>query len=155
MRQNDDAAARRGDDRDVRGGGPVPRYFVALLLAACTTTTTVTYVPSPEQPRLDLAQGQTTLARFVGLECERLRGESHPAGETRVTLALDSAGLATEAELTASSGDARIDGIIGAVAAQLKLEPRAAGAHAATLHAAYSCGDDGAVTATLASSDSP
>ncbi|HEU4629682.1 MAG TPA: hypothetical protein VFS08_08040 [Gemmatimonadaceae bacterium] len=122
----------------------------ALLLAACTTTTTVTYVPSPEQPRLDLVRGQATLERFIGLECDRLRDEGHAAGETQVTVALDDAGLATGAELAATSGDARIDGIIGAVAAQLRLPPRPAGVHAALLRATYRCGDDGSVRATLA-----
>jgi hypothetical protein len=149
MRELDDAAGRRADDRVVRGGAPALRSFVAFLLAACTTTTTVTYVPSPEQPRLDLAQGQATLARFVGIECERLRGAGHPTGETQVTLALDSAGLATGAELAASSGDARIDGIIGAVTAQLTLEHSSRGVRAATLRAAYQCAEDGGVTATL------
>jgi hypothetical protein len=172
LREKDDAPVRGGRDRGVRGGPPAPGSLgarrsslvarrsslvavrrslaSALLLAACTTTTTVTYVPSPEQPRLDLRQGQATLQRFVGLECERLRGAGHAAGETQVSVTLDDAGLATEAGLAASTGDTRIDGIIGAVAAQLTLAHQLPRVRATTLHATYQCAEDGSVTATLA-----
>ena len=132
------------------GGGP-PRATLPLLLllAACVTTTTVTYLPSPEQPRLALAEGQATLARFVGVECERLRAAGRADATVPVTVALDSAGNATSAELARSTGDARVDGIVGAVAAQLRLDPPPAGAARATVRAGYRCDEHGGVAATL------
>ncbi len=116
------------------------------LVAACVRTTTVTYLPSPDQPRLTLAEGEATLARFVGVECERLRGAGRAAAETRVLVRHDGAGQATSSELAASTGDSRVDGLVGAVAAQLRLEP---GRSPVELRVGYRCADDGGVAVTL------
>ena len=119
----------------------------ALALGACVRTTTVTYLPSAERPRLSLDEGRAMLAQFVGVECERLRGAGRAAGETRVVVALDADGRATSSELTGTTGDGRVDGLVGAVAAQLRLDPPP-GARA-ELHAGYRCADDGGVATTL------
>lgn len=95
------------------------------------------------------------LARFVGLECERLREAGLAERQTEVVVATDSAGLATSAELRGTTGDGRVDGVVGAVAAQLDLgesgrDARGGGAATAvTLRAGYRCADDGGVVATL------
>lgn len=120
-----------------------------LLVAACVKTTSVTYLPSPEQPRLDLAGGARTLERFLGLECGRLVEAGHGSGETVVRVSLDSAGLAIAAELARSTGDARADGIVGAVAAQLQFAAPGVAAGAASVRARYRCADDGGITAEL------
>jgi hypothetical protein len=111
-----------------------------LLLAACVTTRTVTYLPNAEQPRLSLGEGQALLGRFVGADCARLLEAGRAEGAAAVTVTLDAAGNATGAELGDSSGDSRVDGIMGAVAAQLRLEP--AGAGRASLRAGYRCAAD-------------
>lgn len=116
-------------------------------LAACVRTTTVTYLPSAERPRLTLDDGRGMLASFVGVECERLLGLGRAEGAVRVLVALDSAGEAASSELVGSSGDSRVDGLVGAVAAQLRLAPAPAGR--AALHAGYRCADDGGVAVTL------
>ena len=71
-------------------------------------------------------------------------------GAAPVTVTLDAEGKATGAELARSSGDSRADGLIGAVSAQLRLEPapQAAGARA-TVEAGWRCADDGGMSVTL------
>lgn len=126
------------------------RAAALLGLAACVRTTTVTYLPSAEQPRLGLDEARGTLATFVGVECARLLGEGRAEGAARVLVALDSAGEATSSELATTTGDARVDGIVGAVAAQLRLDaPAAARGGPAALLAGYRCADDGGVAVTL------
>ena len=119
-----------------------------LLASGCVHSTTVSYLPNPDQPRLSLAEGRDMLARFGGVDCARLRAAGHAAGETDVLVLADSAGAVTSSELRGSSGDARLDGVIGAVAAQLRLDPAPADGRA-TVHAGFRCGDDDAITATL------
>ena len=124
-----------------RGGG-APWL---LLLAACVTTTTVSYVPSADRPRLTLDAGGRTLAQFVGVECERLAAAGRDSGAAVARVALDSAGTAVSAEILTSSGDARVDGIVGAIAAQLRLDGRPASATTA-VRASWRCSGDGGAT---------
>ena len=138
------AAGRR------RTGGAAPGAALALLLAgACVTRTSISYLPSVEQPRIELSQAQATLGQFVGVECERLRTAGRAAGAARLRLAQDDSGHVTRADLDQSSGDARVDGVMGAIAAQLRLPPPAAGRGAAVVRASYRCADDGSVSATI------
>jgi hypothetical protein len=99
--------------------------LVALLAAlpACVTTTTVGYVPEPDVERLSLVQGQALLQQFVGVECGRLVQEQKAEAVTRVDVDLDARGEVTEARLQRTVGDERVDGMIGAVAAKLRLDP--------------------------------
>ena len=91
-------------------------------LTACVTTTTVAYVPEPGAERLSLVQGQALLQQFVGVECGRLLEAQKAEAVTRVDVDLDAGGDVTEARLQRTVGDERVDGMIGAVAAQLRLE---------------------------------
>ncbi|HEY0970431.1 MAG TPA: hypothetical protein VGE02_05590 [Gemmatimonadales bacterium] len=121
--------------------------LIPLVAAGCVTTSTVAYRPSAEQPRMSLAEGQVTLRTFLGMECARLREAGIAGATVPVTVALDAEGNVTEAELERSTGDSRADGVVGAVAAQLRLEPTASGR--AMLRGGYRCGDDGGVDVTL------
>ena len=123
--------------------------LVVLLAGACVTRTSISYLPSAEQPRVELAQAQAMLGQFVGVECERLRTAGRATGSARLRLAQGDSGQVTQADLVESSGDARVDGVMGAIAAQLRLPPPAAGQGAAVVRASYRCADDGSVSATI------
>ena len=123
---------------------PIP-LFLLLLAAACVTTTSVTYLPSAEQPRLTLGDGGRTLARFVGVECERLSAAGRDSGSAVARVALDSLGAAVSSEVLTSSGDARVDGLVGAVTAQLRLDAPPAGGTAA-VRARWRCSGDAGAT---------
>ena len=118
-------------------------------LGACVRTTTVTYLPSPERPRLSLAEAGTVLARYLGIECESLLGRTVASSETRVRVAVDSVGNVTSSMLERSTGDAQADGLVGAVTAQLKLAALPPGATEAVVRASYRCAAEGGATATL------
>lgn len=128
------------------------RLLTPLFLVACVSSSTITYLPSPEQPRLGLDEGRAMIARFIGLECDRLSAANLASRQVEVVVFTDSAGLARSAELRGSTGDERANGVIGAVAAQLDLGAptavRGGGTATSALNAGYSCGDAG-VTATL------
>ncbi|HEX5829640.1 MAG TPA: hypothetical protein VFY16_01590 [Gemmatimonadaceae bacterium] len=126
-----------------RRGGAI----LALLLGGCVTTTTVAYVPEANAERLSLEQGEELLAQFVGAECPRLVEERKAERVTRVELDLDNRGMVTEARLDRSIGDDRLDGIIGAVAAKLHLDPPAGQRRSpeqGELRAGYRCESSGA-----------
>jgi hypothetical protein len=137
---------------------PPPSLVAACLLGAgvltgCVTTRTVTYLPDAAQARMSLEEGRTTLGTFLGVECTRLRGAGRAAATAPVTVLLDAEGRVTGAELDRSTGDARADGLIGAVAAQLQVAPPAGGR--ATLRAGYQCDDAGGVSVTLERATEP
>jgi hypothetical protein len=144
-----------GPPRLGRRRAPVPRrgalgaLGALALLGACVRTTTVTYLPNLERPRLTLAQGEVTLARYLGIECESLLGRSVATGDTRVAVVVDSLGGVTASELERSTGDARADGLVGAVTAQLRLDGLPAGTTRAVVRAGYRCDPAGGATATL------
>jgi len=123
--------------------------LAAGALGACVRSTTITYLPSPERPRLSLAEGQTTLARYLGIECESLLGRSVASSRTSVLVLVDSLGNVTSSELERSTGDPQADGLVGAVTAQLRLDGVPAGAGRAVVRAAYRCAPEGGATATL------
>lgn len=128
------------------------RRLSPILLVACVSSTTITYLPSPEQPRLGLDEGRSMIARFIGLECDRLAAANLASRQVDVVVVTDSVGLAKSAELQGSTGDERANGVIGAVSAQLDLGSSAnglgSGGRSTALRAGYSCSDEGA-TATL------
>ena len=83
------------------------------------------------------------LARFLGVECGRLTEEGKGSGSAELVARTDSTGAVTSAELTTGSGDERANGVMGAVVAQLQLDPSDAG-HDVPLRASYQCGNNGA-----------
>ena len=79
------------------------------------------------------------------------RRRSRSSGDVRLTIITDTSGAVTRAELVSSSGDEMLDGLFGAVAAQLKVDSlRATKKSLATrrVRVGYSCAPNAAV-ATL------
>src|SRR5919199_1707600 len=103
------------------------RSFSGVVIAAwavgCTVSTTKFYVPSNAQSRLSLEQLRTRAGALLAVECPRLlAGRPSAFGETDLTIDLNRDGSVLRAHVDRSSGDARIDDIFGALAAQLQLD---------------------------------
>jgi len=93
---------------------------VALVLVACVTTTTRFFVPSTQNPIYRPEQATPVLAEYVRLQCPAFRQAARPdSGQVRLAIDVDTAGFATRAELTKSSGDKLLDDVFGTVGAQL------------------------------------
>jgi hypothetical protein len=135
----------------MRGTGFSPtvtrwRSFSGVVIAAwaagCTVSTTKFYVPSSGQPRLSLEQLRTRAGALLPVECPRLlAGRPSAFGETDLTIDLNQDGSVLRAHVDRSSGDARIDDIFGALAAQLQLDRPSTTDHAAhqRIGIGYSC----------------
>ena len=122
---------------------------VAMVAAACVTTTTRYFMASEGETRLNQHTIREEGDALLALECERLLGADRPMGEAQLRLQVTQSGNVTRAELTRSSGDARIDGIFGALASRLRFDPlpaEATGGTTTPLHMGYSCAPGIAVT---------
>src|SRR5688500_19588947 len=98
--------------------------FLALLAAACVTSTERFYVPTEGAPRLDQNAVRASSDRFVRAQCPRLLGDENSAtGATTFRLVVASTGAVREAHVERPSPDSQMDGIFGALAAQLDLPP--------------------------------
>lgn len=111
-----------------------------VLGTACTTTTTVAYVPEPERPRLTWEEARMTVVRFASIECPRLIQDGVGAGEVQVLARVGPGGLTREAELEGTSRDERLDGILGAVVAQLAFVDEYPDGGDARVRIFYQCG---------------
>ena len=138
-----------------RRAGARPRAFIlgaaafAGALAGCVRTTTVSYLPSPERPRLSLTEGERMLARYLSIECGSAPERAGASAEARVRVAVDSVGDVTSSMLERSTGNAQADALVGAVTAQLKLAALPPGAGQTVVRASYRCDPAGGATATL------
>jgi hypothetical protein len=116
---------------------------VALwLLAGCVTRTEHFYVPTEGAPRLDQNDVRAESERFVRAECPRLMGDATSAtGAATLKLTLASDGAVREVRIERPSPDPQIDGIFGALAAQLELPPAQAtgGDWTTRIRMGYSC----------------
>ncbi|HUF28080.1 MAG TPA: TonB family protein [Gemmatimonadaceae bacterium] len=86
--------------------------------------------------------------RLLRPECARLMTERIPAtGVAMLRVHVAESGAVTRAEITRSSGDARVDDIFGRLAARLEFQ-RAPGStgNQARLRMGFSCAPDAAVT---------
>ena len=123
------------------------RSFSGVVIAAwavgCTVSTTKFYVPSNAQSRLSLEQLRTRAGALLAVECPRLlAGRPSAFGETDLTIDVKRDGAVQRAHVDRSSGDARMDDIFGALAAQLRLEaPSSSRNHEAVrrIGIGYSC----------------
>jgi hypothetical protein len=125
--------------------------LAATSAAACVTRTERFYVPTEGMPRLDQNAVRVEGERFVRAECPRLLGESTAAtGAATLKLSVAPDGAVREARIERPSPDAQLDGIFGALAAQLELPPAQAtgGDWTARVRMGYSCAP-GAGTATF------
>ena len=126
--------------------------FVASLAGACVHTVTRYYLPDANNPRFDVDGATQVLDQYMSVQCaQRLADRKAPTGEVGLTIIADTSGAVTRAELTTSSGDAAVDGLFGAVAAQLKADSLRApskGVLTRRVRIGYSCAPNAAV-ATL------
>ena len=102
------------------------RLAALLLLASCTVGPRRAYVPTPALPRLSPDKLREQALALLHIECPRLLGSHRTAfGTTVLWIDLDASGAAALATLERSSGDAKIDDIFGALAAELMVHPTA------------------------------
>jgi hypothetical protein len=116
--------------------------LAASALAACVTRTERFYVPTEGAPRLDQNALRTESERFVRAECPRLLGDDTSAtGAATLKLTVAPGGEVREVRIERPSPDPQLDGIFGALAAQLDLPPAQAtgGDWTARVRMGYSC----------------
>ena len=121
---------------------------LALLSAGCVTSTERFYVPTEGSPRLDQNAVREASTGFVRAECPRLLGDATSAtGATTFRLVVSSTGAVKEAHIERPSPDSQMDGIFGALAAQLDLPPASSpdGDWTTRVRMGYSCAPDAAV----------
>ena len=128
------------------------RALLAVLalavLGGCVTRTERFYVPTEGAPRLDQNAVRAESERFVRAECPRLlAGGSSATGAATLRLSVAADGAVREARVERPSSDAQLDGIFGALAAQLELPPLTAteGDWVARVRMGYSCAPGTAV----------
>ncbi len=100
------------------------------------------FFPSPENPRYTPERGGAAVREYLRLRCADLA--KAPARDSATLLArvrVDSAGLATAAQLSGTSGDPVMDGVIGTVVAQLDLSARTPRRSEYQARVAYACRD--------------
>jgi len=113
-----------------------------ILVVACVRTTVREYYPSPDNPRYTPERGGVAVREYLRLRCPELA--KPPARDSATLLArvrVDSAGLATGAQLDGTSGDAVMDGVIGTVVAQLDLSANTPRRDEYQARIAYACRD--------------
>jgi hypothetical protein len=117
---------------------------LAFAAGACATTTSTFYVPTSGESRFTLAEARAVLDQVVASECPRLREASKDVSqEGLIELDVDSAGAVTQARVTRTVGDPRVDAAFGGVAAGLKVDappPSAPRNAVGRLRAGYACG---------------
>jgi hypothetical protein len=131
-----------GFSRTVKRWRSFSGVLIAAWAAGCTVSTTKFYVPSNGQSRLSLEQLRTRAGALLAVECPRLlAGRPSAFGETDLTIDVKRDGSVQRAHVDRSSGDARIDDIFGALAAQLQLDRPSTTDHAAhpRIGIGYSC----------------
>jgi hypothetical protein len=96
------------------------------LLTACVLATTRYYTPRAAQSRITLEQMRTRANVMLPIECPRVvHGKNSVFAATDILVDVDSTGAVQRAEIERGSGDAALDDVFGALAAQLQLEPTA------------------------------
>jgi len=119
-----------------------------VLVAACVHTVTTYYLPDAHNPRFDTAGAAQVLGQYLRVQCpERLAAKKAERGNARLTITIDTSGSVTRAELVSSSGDEMLDGLFGAVTAQLKVDSLRATKRPLTtrpVRVDYDCAQNGA-----------
>lgn len=96
--------------------------LTAFLAVACVTATVREFYPSPENPRYTPESGAGAVRAYLRLRCPELtKAPARDSGTVNARIRVDSSGKATAAELSGTSGDPVMDGVIGTVVAQLDL----------------------------------
>ena len=128
---------------------PFSKGLVAVVFAAaCVHTVTTYYLPDAHNPRFDTAGATQVLDQYLRVQCpERLAAKKAERGTARLTITIDTSGAITRAELVSSSGDEMLDGLFGAVTAQLKVDSLRATKKSSTtrpVRVGYDCAQNGA-----------
>ena len=121
-----------------------------MLAAACVHTVTTYYLPDANNPRFDTDGATRVLDQYLSVQCpERKAAKKAERGDVRLTITLDTSGAVTRSELVSSSGDTMLDGLIGTVTAQLKVDSLRATKKSSTtrpVRVGYDCTKSGAAT---------
>jgi len=124
------------------------RLGAVMLAAACVHTVTTYYLPDAHNPRFDTDGAAQVLDQYLRVQCpERLAAKKAERGNARLTITIDTSGSVTRAELVSSSGDEMLDGLFGAVTAQLKVDSLRATKRPLTtrpVRVDYDCAQNGA-----------
>ncbi|MGH7711073.1 MAG: hypothetical protein ACREOG_07305 [Gemmatimonadaceae bacterium] len=100
------------------------------------------YFPSPANPRYSPERAGAAVREYLRLRCAELA--KPPARDSATLFArirVDSSGKATSAQLSGTSGDQLMDGVIGTVAAQLDLSASTPRRSEYQARVAYACRD--------------
>ncbi|HEV8362535.1 MAG TPA: hypothetical protein VGQ52_03370 [Gemmatimonadaceae bacterium] len=95
--------------------------LTAALLAACVSTTVREFYPSPENPRYTPERGSAAVREYLRLRCADLKPPARDSATLLARIRVDSTGKVVAAELSSTTGDPLMDGVIGTVVAQLDL----------------------------------
>ena len=121
-----------------------------VLVAACVHTVTTYYLPDANTPRFDTDRATQVLGQYLSVQCpERKAAKKAERGDVRLTITIDTSGAVTRSELESSSGDTMLDGLIGTVTAQLKVDSLRATKKSSTtrpVRVGYDCTQSGAAT---------
>ena len=100
------------------------RMVAISLMSACVLGTTRFYAPRAAEARIDLAEMRSRASVMLPIECPRVVHERNAVfAATDIALDVDSTGAVQRAEIEHGSGDASLDDLFGALAAQLQLQP--------------------------------
>jgi hypothetical protein len=112
------------------------------FLTACVLGTTRYYTPRATQARIPLEQMRSRADAVLAVECPRVvHGKNSVFAATDIMLDVDSTGAVQRAEIERGSGDAALDDVFGALAAQLQLQPLPARRQSAVAAAAAAQSD--------------
>jgi hypothetical protein len=100
------------------------RMIAISLLTACVLGTTRFYTPRALQARITLEEMRARADAILAVECPRVvHGKNTVFAATDIMMDADSTGAVHRAEIERGSGDAALDDVFGALAAQLQLRP--------------------------------
>jgi hypothetical protein len=127
-------------------------------MGACQTVSETYYKPTAGEQRFSIDEARGVLDQVVATECPRLIEAKKDVSEPgTIELDVDGSGAVTQARVTRTLGDARLDAAFGGIAARLQIDAPPSGTPAnavGRLRAGYACGSTadgkpGAAVATL------
>ena len=118
-------------------------FLLLALVAACARPT---YTAPYQSPRLNTGGIRDVSEEQLRAECDRLIAtRTPPTGEATLLIQVAADGKVSEAKITRSSGDRRVDEIFGQAAARLQFDPMP-GETSARIKMGWSCSPGNAVT---------
>ena len=100
------------------------RMVAISLITACVLGTTRYYTPRATETRIGLDEMRARAESMLPIECPRVvHGKNSVFAATDIVIEMDSTGAVLRATIGHGSGDATLDDVFGALAAQLQLQP--------------------------------